>query len=115
MAEEGALVLGKVARDDAAFRGRRHRFCSARDLFAVACACTIDGEAKLAWMYLARSLRRTPVPVLSSPRRWALVGVLLLQTVLPRPAFRSLFGVLNRMTFRMEPGRPFRRLTASCA
>ena len=107
MVEAGARVLENVARDDPSFHGSRHRFCRARDLFAVASACTIDGETKLAWHYLARSLSLTPAPVLSSARRCALVAMLVLQTVLPAPAFRFVLGAINRVSFRLEPGRPF--------
>jgi cellulose synthase/poly-beta-1,6-N-acetylglucosamine synthase-like glycosyltransferase len=107
MAAEGARVLEKVARDDSTFDARRHRFCLARDLFAVACVCTIDGASKLAWTYFMRSLRTTPLPVLRSPRRWALVGVLVLQTVLPKNAYQVIWWVLTRMSFGVEPGQRF--------
>lgn len=107
MAEAGARVLANVTRDDPSFGGSRHRFCRARDLFAVASFCTMDGQTKLAWLYLARSLSLTPAPVLSSARRCALVAMLVLQTVLPVPAFRFVLGVANRASFKMQPGRPF--------
>lgn len=107
MADEGARVLEKVLRDDPGFGALRHRFCKARDLFATASVCAIDGEVTLAWRYLARSLSCTPAPVLRSPKRWALVGVLALRTLLPRSAFRTVFGALSRMSFQLAPGRPF--------
>jgi glycosyltransferase involved in cell wall biosynthesis len=113
MEAAGRCVLEKVRREDATFDDARFRFCSARDLFAVSCACTIDGEVSLAWRYLQRSLRLTPTPVLSTPRRWALVGVLALQTVLPDPAYRFALGALNRVSFQLPPGLPFSKLDAS--
>ncbi len=116
MEEAGRRVLEKVRREDPSFDAARHRFCSARDLFAVSCACTIDGEIALAWQYLQRSLRLTPLPVLGSPRRWALIGMLSLQTVLPGPAYRASIGALNRVSFQLPPGLPFSNLDASsCA
>jgi glycosyltransferase involved in cell wall biosynthesis len=113
MAAAGSLVLEKVASDDPQFHQAKHRFCSARDLFAVSSACTIDGELLLAWRYLARSLAVTPAPVLTSPRRWALVAMLALRTVLPARAYRAALGTLNRVSFDLPPGRPFARVAAS--
>jgi hypothetical protein len=110
LAGEGLRVLEKARERDAGFDERRYRYCQARELFATACFCVFDGETSQAWRYLARSLRITPAPVLGSPRRWALVGVLALQTLLPASAFRSLFGVLTRLSFRLEPGRPFAQI-----
>jgi glycosyltransferase involved in cell wall biosynthesis len=112
MEEAGRRVLDKARRDDPGLATDRHDFFEARDLFAVACACTIDGEVELAWRYLLRSLRMTPTPVLRSPRRWALVGVLALQTALPTLAYRAALGLLNRFSFQLPPGRPFLELDA---
>ena len=112
MAEAGRRVLEKAASEDSDFRGATRRFCNARDLFAVTSACTIDGEVALAWRYLARSLAVTPAPVLVSPRRWALVAMLTLQTVLPGPAYRAALAALNRVSFNLPPGRPFATLTS---
>jgi hypothetical protein len=110
MAEEGVRVLDKARRDDPGFDDARYRFCLARDLFATASFCAVDGHTALAWRYLARSLALTPAPVLHSPRRWALVGVLGLRTLLPDGAFRAALRGLNRLSFQLEPGRPFRDL-----
>jgi glycosyltransferase involved in cell wall biosynthesis len=110
MAEEGVRVLAKARRDDPGFEDARYRFCLARDLFATASFCAVDGSTALAWGYLARSVTLTPAPVLRSPRRLALVGVLGLRTVLPDAAFRATLGWLNRWSFQLEPGRPFRDL-----
>ena len=113
LAEEGVRVLDKARRDDPGFDDARHRFCLARDLFATASFCAVDGHTALAWRYLGRSLALTPAPVLGSPRRWALVGVLGLRTMLPAGAFRTVLGWLNRWSFQLEPGRPFRELDAA--
>ena len=115
LAEEGVRVLAKVRRDDPDFDEARHRYCLARDLFATASFCAVDGHTRLAWRYLARSLALTPAPILRSPRRWALLGVLALRTLLPAAAFRIAFGWLNRLSFQLEPGRPFRDLDGSRA
>ena len=107
LADEGERVLAKVARDDPTVDARRLRFCRARDLFATASFCAVDGRVGLAWRYLVQSLAVTPAPLLGAPRRWAFVGILALQSVLPRAAFRAVFGILNRLTFQLEPGHPF--------
>src|SRR5687767_613347 len=105
MAEAGKTVLEKASRDDPAFNGYRLRFCRARDLFAVACVCTIDGEVSRAWHYIRRCVALTPIPVLTSLRRCALVMMLVLRTVLPSSIFRSVLAVLNSVSFRLPPGR----------
>ena len=105
MAEAGNTVLAKASREDPGFNGYRLRFCRARDLFAVACVCTIDGEVSRAWNYLRRCLALTPMPVLTSRRRCALVMMLVLRTVLPASIFRSVLGAVNVVSFRMQPGR----------
>jgi glycosyltransferase involved in cell wall biosynthesis len=110
LADEGMRVLAKVRRDDPRFDEARHRFCLARDLFATASFCAVDGRTGLAWHYLGRSLALTPWPVLRSPRRLALVGVLALRTVLPAVLFTPIFRALNRLSFQLDPGRPFREL-----
>ena len=105
-ADAGTRVLQNVLRDDPQFQAR-YRYCLARDAFAVACMCTIDENPRLAWRYLARSLALTPAPVLAAPRRWAMIAVLALQTVLPRHTFQRVFGALSRAWFGLTPGRPF--------
>ncbi len=110
MEDAGRRVLAKAQRDDPSMSDARHRFFEARDLFALACACTIDGEIDLAWRYLSRSLRLTPMPVLGRPRRWALVAVLALQSVLPLAIYRGALATLTRFSFQLPPGRPFGEL-----
>jgi glycosyltransferase involved in cell wall biosynthesis len=115
LAEEGIRVLDKARRDDPGFDDARYRFCLARDLFATASFCAVDGHTALAWRYLGRSLALTPAPVLRSPRRVALVGMLALRTLLPAVAFRTVLAAVNRLSFQLEPGRPFRELDAAAA
>ena len=104
MAEAGRCVLEKASREDPAFNGHRLRFCRARDLFAVACVCTIDGEIPRAWNYLRQCIALTPLPVLTSRRRCALVVMLMLRTVLPASMFRSVLGAVNVVSFKLQPG-----------
>ena len=113
MAEEGARVLDKARLADPGFTQHRHRFCRARDLFAMAGFCAIDGHVTQAWRFLGQSLRCTPAPVLWSPKRWAFVCVLSLQTVLPRSAYQAVLGALNRISFHLPPGRRFLDLSQS--
>ncbi|MBK9242356.1 MAG: glycosyltransferase [Acidobacteria bacterium] len=110
MALEGQRVLEKARRDDPRVTTQRLRFCQARDLFAMAVFCAIDGEVSAAWRFLRRSVATSPAPVLRSPKRWAFVGVLILQTILPPAAFARVFGLLNRMSFHLQPGQPFHQL-----
>ncbi|HLF30780.1 MAG TPA: glycosyltransferase family 2 protein [Xanthomonadales bacterium] len=107
MAREGALVLQKARADDPTIGQARLRFYAARDLFAIACFCAMDEKHELAWGYLARSWSITPAPMLRSPRRWAFVAVLTLQSMLPKPAYRLIFGLLGRVSFQLKRGRPF--------
>jgi glycosyltransferase involved in cell wall biosynthesis len=107
LAVEGLQVLEKVRAVDPTLTPARHRFYRARDLFAAASFCAVDGQVALAWHYVWRSLAMTPLPILRAPRRWAFVGVLGLQTVLPAAWFQRAFGWLARRSFQLEPGRPF--------
>ncbi|HUR22135.1 MAG TPA: glycosyltransferase family A protein [Vicinamibacterales bacterium] len=106
MAREGTVVLKKILRDDPAFSAR-YRFCQARDYFSIACFCAIDRRPALAWKYVVRSAMCAPAPLLRSPRRCAFVGVLALQSLMPRALFQPLFGAITRIAFQLEPGRPF--------
>jgi len=110
MAEVGERLLDKVMREDPDFGKHRRRLCGARDLFGIACFCTVDGQVKPAWSYLGKSLAVSPLPVLRRPRRWAVVGLLMVQSVLPGPAYRAVLKVLNQASFQLPPGRPFRAL-----
>jgi len=60
-----------------------------------------------AWRYLRRSTALTPAPVVRSPRRWGVVGALLLLTVLPRRAYRAVLGVAGSAVFGIRAGARF--------
>lgn len=107
MADEGQRVLAKARAADPTFGGFRYRYCRARDLFAMAAFCAIDGESAPAWRFLVRSLALSPAPVVTSPRRWAFVGQLALQSLLPAAGYRRLLAVASRALFRIPAGRPF--------
>lgn len=107
MAREGELVLKQTLVNDPGIGEKRIRYCLARDMFAIACHCGIDLDHRLAWQYLRRSWSITPRPLLASPRRWTFIGVLLMQTVLPRRMYLAILHVLSRLVFRLQPGKPF--------
>ena len=86
---------------------RRQRFLRARDSFAVACFCVFDERAGSAWHYLRRSLALSTAPVLRSPRRWGVVGALVVLTILPRRAYRALLAIACRSFFGTAAGKPF--------
>lgn len=106
-AAAGVAILDRAARADPRITPRFHRFCRARDTFAVACMCAIDDQVGLAWRYLGQSLATTPRAVLRAPRRWAMVAVLMLKTVLPPSAFARVFGLLSRVRFGLRTDRRF--------
>lgn len=106
-AAAGVAILDRAARADPRITPRFHRFCRARDTFAVACVCAIDDQLGLAWRYLGRSLATTPLAVLRAPRRWAMVTVLVLKTILPAPVFARVFGLLSRWRFGLRTDRRF--------
>jgi glycosyltransferase involved in cell wall biosynthesis len=107
MAEGGRRLLAKLMHDDPAFARSRLRFYEARDLFAVACFCTVDGHVEPAWRYIAKSLGRSPGAILLRPRRWALVAILVMQTVLPDRIYGAALGRLCRSAFGLTRGQPF--------
>lgn len=107
MAAEGALVLAKACSGDPGIGAGRLRHCTARDLFGVSCFCAMDAQNALAWQYLARSWAISPWPLLLSPRRWAFVAILALQSVLPRAAFRYVFRLTSRAAFGLRAGDRF--------
>lgn len=107
MAEGGTKLLEKLLNDDPGVPRNRLRFYEARDLFAVACFCTVDGHVESAWRYVAKSLGRSPAPILLRPRRWALLAILVLQTVLPARIYGAALGLLCRSAFGLTRGQPF--------
>ena len=104
---EGRRVLTKARRTPPGFSRRRLLYLLARDRFAIACFATIDGRIGEAWRHLGRSIRLTPAPLMRSPRRLALVAVLILRTLLPSAAFLQVMTGLNRFSFDVPPGLPF--------
>ena len=107
MAEGGTRLLEKVMHDDPGVPREQFRFFEARDLFAVACLGAIDGHVDPAWRYIAKSLRKSPSAILLRPRRWALVAILMLQTVLPARIYGAVLGRLCRSAFGLTRGQPF--------
>lgn len=107
MAAAGEEVLARARTRDRSIDERRFRFLQARDSFAVACFSLFDERAGSAWQYLRRSVALSAAPVLRSPRRWGVVGALLLLTVLPRRAYRTLLALACRSFFGTDAGRPF--------
>ena len=111
MADEGARVLDKARREDPGSEQPQLRFCQARDLFAMAGILrAIDGHVSLAWrfcasLYATRRLQSWG----ETPRRWAFIGVLTLQSVLSQSAFQRVLGALNRISFQPHPGLAVRR------
>jgi hypothetical protein len=107
MAAAGDEVLARARLRDPSIDSRRQRFLRARDSFAVACFCVFDECAGNAWHYLRRSLALSTAPVLRSPRRWGVVGALVVLTILPRRAYRALLAIACRSFFGTAAGKPF--------
>lgn len=107
MLVQGRAVLAKARREDASIPAERHRALLARELFAITCFCLADDERRLAWRYLARSLRTGPGIILRRRRRVGVIGLLTLATLLPGPAYRSVFAAVSRVAFGLTPGAPF--------
>jgi glycosyltransferase involved in cell wall biosynthesis len=107
MAEGGIRLLEKAMHDDTGIPRGKFRFFEARDLFAVACFAAVDGHVGPAWRYIAKSLGKSPSAILLRPRRWALVAILILQTVLPARIYGAVLGRLCRSAFGLTRGQPF--------
>jgi glycosyltransferase involved in cell wall biosynthesis len=107
MLEHGRAVLARARREDPTIRDGEHRALLARDLFGAACLSLADDRRWLAWRYLARSLRSGPRMVLSRPRRWGVIVMLMLSTVLPHRVYRHAVAAMSRGAFRLEPGAAF--------
>jgi hypothetical protein len=107
MTTAGEAVLARAAAADPSLGERRLRFLRARDRFGIACFALFDERAPDARRHLRDSLALTPAPVLRSPRRWAVVGAILLLTVLPRRAYRAVLGIGSRMFFGLRRGEPY--------
>jgi len=107
MLAQGRSVLAKAQRETPSIRDRRHRALLSRDIFAITFFCLADGQARLAWRYLARSLWTSPGIILRKPRRVGVIFMLVLATVLPAPAYRRVFSVMSRAAFGLRPGMAF--------
>jgi hypothetical protein len=66
-----------------------------------------DGQVRLAWRHLARSLWTSPGIILRKPRRVGVICMLVLATVLPAAAYRRVFSVMSRAVFGLRPGMAF--------
>ena len=89
---------------------RRRRWLLGRDAFGVACLCLFDEQPREAWRCLHRSLSITPAPVLLSPRRVAVVTMLVLYTCLPGRVYDAVLGFACRVAFGLRRGQPFSSL-----
>ncbi|HVF41304.1 MAG TPA: glycosyltransferase family 2 protein [Gemmatimonadaceae bacterium] len=108
MIAQGRDVLMKARAADPEIRETEYRSFLARDLFGAACLCLVDGKESMAWQYLSRSLREAPGIILGRPRRWGLMMMLTLSTVLPQPVYRDLaLAAMSRAMFRMQAGAQF--------
>ena len=107
MLEHGRAVLARARREDPSIGDGEHRALLARDLFGAACLSLVDDRPSLAWRYLARSLRNGPRMILSRPRRWGVIVMLMLSTVLPHRLYRQAVAAMSRGAFRLEPGAAF--------
>jgi glycosyltransferase involved in cell wall biosynthesis len=107
MLEQGRAVLAKARGETPALGENRHRALLARDLFAITCFCLADGQERLAWHYLTRALRISPGIILKKPRRVAIIGTLVLESVLPASVYRRVFSALTRAAFGLRPGMAF--------
>ena len=110
VAAAGEQVLAKARTADTSIDDERFRFLRARDTFAIACFCLFDEHPAEAWGYLRRSTALTAAPVLRSPRRWAVVGAIVLLTLLPRRAYGAVLGVACRSFFGLRAGARFEGL-----
>jgi glycosyltransferase involved in cell wall biosynthesis len=108
MAEHGRRVLAKARVDDPSISDREYRAFLARDLFGAACLCLTDEEYSAAWRYLSRALRRSPGMVLARPRRWGVMLMLALASVLPARVYRAgALAPMSRAAFSLNVGTPF--------
>jgi glycosyltransferase involved in cell wall biosynthesis len=108
MLAHGRAVLAKARAEDPAIGESAHRAFLARDRFGAACFGVVDGNARVAWRYLLSSVTDAPTTILSRLRRWGLLLMLVLATVLPEAAYRrfALSG-MSRVAFNLKAGTPF--------
>jgi glycosyltransferase involved in cell wall biosynthesis len=108
MLARGHLVLEKAKQADSSISGLDHRAYVAREMFGAACLCLADSEHGLAWRYLTGALRDGPAMILSRPRRWGVITMLVLASTLPRAVYRTgPLTAMSRLAFGFRPGTPF--------
>jgi glycosyltransferase involved in cell wall biosynthesis len=110
MLAQGRKVLAKARSMDPNIGARHHRALIARDLFAASCFCLFDECGRAGCRYMAAALRTEPFIVLRSPRRLAVIMLLLLATVLPKRSYWTVLTVFSRVAFGLKRGRSFESL-----
>jgi glycosyltransferase involved in cell wall biosynthesis len=108
MLEHGRAVLAKARRDDPRIAPEEHEAYIARDLFGAACLCLADEQLASAWAYVGRALQTGPRMVLGRPRRWGVLAMLSVATVLPATLYRrAALAPMGRVLFRLKAGASF--------
>ena len=108
MLEHGRAVLAKARREDRRIVDADYEAYVARDLFGAACLCLADEQRASAWHYARRALRTGPRMVLGRPRRWGVLWMLVLATMLPQAVYRrAALAPMGRVMFRIKAGAPF--------
>ena len=108
MLEHGTRVLQKARSEDPTISESEFRAYVARDLFGAACLCLVDERPDLAWRYLSRALEGSVTMILGQPRRWGVMLMLALASVLPSRAYRAgPLALMSRLAFSIPAGRPF--------
>ena len=108
MIEHGRRVLAKARGEDPSITDTDHRAFLARDLFGAACLCLADEQSDLAWQYMAGALRAGPAIILARPRRWGVMLMLGLSSVLPARVYRDgPLSAMSRLAFGLTRGAPF--------
>lgn len=108
MLEHGRAVLAKARRDDPRIAPEELHAYVARDLFGAACLCLADEQHASAWHYVRRALQTGPRMVLGRPRRWGVLSMLVLATMLPAAIYRrAALAPMGRVMFRIKAGAPF--------
>jgi glycosyltransferase involved in cell wall biosynthesis len=108
MIDHGRRVLAKAREEDPAITDADYRAFLARDLFGAACLCLADEQRDLAWRYVAGALRAGPAMILARPRRWGVMLMLGLSSVLPARLYRDgPLSAMSRLAFGLTRGAPF--------
>lgn len=107
MLASGEAVLGKAAREDSSLDERFLRLARARDAFGIACLCLSDFELRPAWQCIQLSFGISPRPILLSPRRWGVLMLLCVATLLPGKLFGLALNAVGRMAFGTRAKKAF--------